>query len=95
MPCHVMSWPCPGPVFVPRLYVLHFHDVLNGLVRLRLCTLARVSRSSLHLIMHHQCTLWCRLAAAAATGAALSAGVEGSAAENERLGVIAARDQVI
>lgn len=35
-----------------------------------------------------------RLAAAAATGAALSAGVEGSAAENERLGVIAARDQV-
>lgn len=34
-----------------------------------------------------------RLAAAAATGAALSAGVEGSAAENERLGVIAARDQ--
>lgn len=35
-----------------------------------------------------------RLAAAAATGAALSAGAEGSAAENERLGVIAARDQV-
>lgn len=35
-----------------------------------------------------------RLAAAAATGAALAAGVEGSAAENERLGVIAARDQV-
>lgn len=34
-----------------------------------------------------------RLAAAAATGAALSAGVEGSTAENERLGVIAARDQ--
>lgn len=36
-----------------------------------------------------------RLAAAAATGTALSAGVEGSAAENERLGVIAARDQVL
>lgn len=35
-----------------------------------------------------------RLAAAAATGAVLSAGVEGSAVENERLGVIAARDQV-
>lgn len=35
-----------------------------------------------------------RLAAAAATGASLSMGVEGSTAENERLGVIAARDQV-
>lgn len=35
-----------------------------------------------------------RLAAAAATGASLSAGVEGSTVENERLGVIAARDQV-
>ena len=35
-----------------------------------------------------------RLAAAAATGAALAKGAEGSAAENERLGVIAARDQV-
>lgn len=35
-----------------------------------------------------------RLAAAAATGASLAAGIEGSAAENERLGVIAARDQV-
>lgn len=35
-----------------------------------------------------------RLAASAATGASLAGGVEGSAEESERLGVIAARDQV-
>lgn len=35
-----------------------------------------------------------RLSAAAAMGASLAAGAEGNAAENERLGVIAARDQV-
>ena len=101
---HVMS--CPA-VFQTCTFMFP-HDVRSGSLhphaRDSNCTLQAQHRavfpftaallSTVSRTKHAHLSMLDRLAAAAATGAALSAGVEGSAAENERLGVIAARDQV-